>query len=144
MKINIKKNHPDAIIPVLGTDGAAAFDLSAIEDTFVNTGTAVLVKTGLSVAIPVGYAGLVCSRSGLALKKRVFVLNAPGIVDSDYRGDIGVILYNAGEARFDIKKGDRIAQFMISIAIQASFTEVDNLDETNRGVGGFGSTGIKG
>lgn len=127
--------------PVVATDGAAGADLKAIEDMTLAPGETKLVKTGISAAIPSGYVGLVCSRSGLALKNSVFVLNAPGIVDSDYRGGWGVILFNASDRNFTICKGDRVAQMVIMQTPKVFYHQVDSLDATDRGTGGFGSTG---
>lgn len=136
------KVTPGAILPSRGTPGAAGADLSALEDVTLLPGETKLIKTGLAMAIPAGYVGLVCSRSGLALKKSVFVLNAPGVVDADYRGDVGVILHNAGLEAFQIQPGDRVAQLLIMDYHPAGFEEVESLDETERGLGGFGSTGV--
>lgn len=128
-------------LPELATDGAAGADLRAIDAEVLKPGETKLVKTGISAAIPKGYAGLVCSRSGLALKSSVFVLNAPGIVDSDYRGQWGVILHNAGSENFYVNVGDRIAQMVIIQTPKVFFHQVESLDATDRGAGGFGSTG---
>jgi len=102
-----------------------------------------LIKTGLFMAIPEGYEAQVRPRSGLALNKGITVLNAPGTIDADYRGEIGVILVNLSNEAFVVENGERIAQLVVAKCEQAEFTEVDDLDETNRGAGGFGSTGVK-
>ena len=102
-----------------------------------------LVKTGLFIALPKGYEGQVRPRSGLAYKKGVTVLNSPGTIDSDYRGEIGVILVNLSEEEFVIENGERVAQLVIAKHEQAQWVEVENLDQTDRGAGGFGSTGVK-
>lgn len=141
-KINITVSDA-AQAPTKGTEGAAAFDLKANHDTVLAAGQTTLIKTGINAAIPKGMVGLVCSRSGLALKESVFVLNAPGLVDSDYRGEVGVILHKAAGSggAFTIKKGDRIAQLMIVRHEDVEFEVVDSLDQTERGNNGFGSTG---
>mgnify|MGYP003705430791 CR=1 FL=1 len=141
MKIDLVKNSPLATVPQIATEGSAGADLCAETATRLYPGETKLIKTGINISIPLGYAGFVCSRSGLALKKGVFVLNAPGIIDSDYTGDVGVILHNAGQDVFDISSGDRIAQLLIVKCEYFWFNEVDALQETERGDGGFGSTG---
>ena len=102
-----------------------------------------LIKTGLFMAIPEGYEAQVRPRSGLALKKGITVLNAPGTIDADYRGEIGVILVNLSNEPFVIENGERIAQLVVAKCEQANFVQVQELDETKRGAGGFGSTGVK-
>lgn len=131
--------------PIYATQGAAGFDFTSREDITIPRYDTKLIPTGIKMSIPEGYAIQVASRSGLALKSQVFVLNAPGIIDSDYRGEIGVILTNAGHEPFVINKGDRIAQGVLIKVEQAEFTILDSLEgqETQRGSGGFGSTGSK-
>jgi dUTP pyrophosphatase len=141
MIIEVKRTV-QASMPVAATLGAAGYDLCASENKIITPSSPILVKTGLSMNIPRGYVGMVCSRSGLALKHGVFVLNAPGIIDSDYRGDIGVILYNSGDVDFEVIAGDRIAQILFVRLAPIGLEEVDSLDETVRGEGGFGSTGV--
>jgi dUTP pyrophosphatase len=119
----------------------AGFDLKAIEDCVVKPGSTILVKTGIKMAIPKGFFGMVCSRSGMALKNGVFVANAPGIVDSSYRGDVGVILYNSSKESFYIKNGDRVAQLVIVQQVDCYLLQRGDLGETERGSGGFGSSG---
>lgn len=143
MIIDLVKNVEDAVVPKLATKGSAGADLCAVNDVLLYPGETKLIKTGINISIPLGYAGFVCSRSGLALKQNVFVLNAPGIVDSDYTGDVGVILHNASEDRFAIKTGDRVAQLLIVKCENFVFNEVQELNKTERGDGGFGSTGHK-
>ena len=123
------------------TARSAAIDLRASADITISPQKTELVKTSLNIAIPEGYVGLVCSRSGLALKKSVFVLNAPGVVDADYRGEVGVILCNLGSEEFSIKRGERIAQLMIVPYVMPAYIKVESLENTDRGSGGFGSTG---
>ncbi|MDO7253830.1 dUTP diphosphatase [Helicobacter cappadocius] len=143
MNIKIKKLHPDALVPKYQTLQAAGFDIHSIEDTIVAAQESKLIKTGLSMSIQNGYELQIRPRSGLALKHSISVLNSPGTIDSDYRGEIMVILINHSTQEFAIKKGDRIAQGVVSKVYQADFIEVEELDDTLRGSGGFGSSGIK-
>jgi dUTP pyrophosphatase len=131
----------EGMLPIYAREGDAGADLRSNEDIEILANQQVLVKTGVRLGLPDGYVGLVCSRSGLALKSGVFVLNAPGVVDSGYRGEVGVILKNSGSSTFFVKKGDRIAQLMIQKFESPKFVEVETLDVTERGEGGFGSTG---
>ena len=132
--------------PIKATSGAAGFDLCAAigptESLIIEPGARALVPTGLRLAIPEGYEGQVRPRSGLALRAGVTVLNSPGTIDSDYRGDIGVILINHGTEPFVIQRGDRIAQLVIASTANCIFEMVAELDQSPRGEGGFGSTGI--
>jgi dUTP pyrophosphatase len=140
MNIDLVKES-SAVVPQIATPGSAGADLCSSVDVRLYPGETKLIPTGIKISIPLGYAGFVCSRSGLALKKNVFVLNAPGIVDSDYTGDVGVILHNAGQDIFNIKAGDRVAQLLIVKCEYFDFNEVTELTKTERGDGGFGSTG---
>lgn len=143
LRVKIKKLHKDAVIPQYQTTGAAGFDFHAIEDMEIATRQTVLVKTGLSMEIPEGYELQVRPRSGMSLKTKMRIANAPGTVDSDYRGEICIIMENMGMLGglpYDIKKGDRIAQGVICPVFQATFIE-DELNDTERGEGGFGSSG---
>ncbi len=142
MKINVKKLHVDAIVPQYQSHEAAGFDLHAIEECTLQPAQRLLVKTGLSLALPKGYELQIRPRSGLAYKSGITVLNAPGTVDSDYRGEIMVLLINHSHEDFIIRQGDRIAQGIVQAVIQADFALVDSLDETARGTSGFGSTGV--
>lgn len=142
MQINCKLDEGTEL-PVCATEGSACVDLRATQSHVIYPGTCTLIKTGFRVAIPKNHAGLVCSRSGLALKRQLFVLNAPGIIDSDYRGDVSVILMNAGTTPERIEKGDRVAQLMIIPTRKMEFVPVEDLDNTERGDGGFGHTGQK-
>ncbi len=141
MKLKIKKLTPDAIIPAYQTELAAGFDLHSIEDYVLKKGERKLIKTGLAFEIEPGFEVQIRPRSGLAFKHGITVLNTPGTIDADYRGEIMVLLINLGEEDFEIKKGERIAQAVIAPVIQAKFEEVDELSVTKRGKGGFGSTG---
>ncbi len=139
--VKVKILNPDAIIPKYQTEEAAGFDLHSVEEKIIKAGERDVVKTGLAVALPKGYELQVRPRSGLALKNGITVLNTPGTVDSDYRGELMVILLNTSKEDFVIKKGERIAQAVIKEILQADFAVVDELDSTERGTGGFGSTG---
>jgi len=133
------------MLPHYGSDEAAGADLRACIDQplTLKPGERVLVPTGLKMSIPTGYEGQVRPRSGLAAKKGITVLNTPGTIDSDYRGDVMVILINLGHEDVVLERGDRIAQLVIAPVTRASFQFVDSLDDTQRGSGGFGSTGVK-
>ena len=133
-----------AIIPEYKTAGAAGADLCALLESplTIPAGKFAMVPTGLFFEIPEGYEVQVRPRSGLAAKNGVTVLNTPGTIDSDYRGEIKVILINLGDKDFTINSGDRIAQMIVAPVTQASFTKVESLSETERGAGGFGSTGV--
>lgn len=128
-------------LPEYATDGAAGMDVLAAEDVTLAPGARHAVATGLAVAIPPGYEIQVRPRSGLALKHGITVPNTPGTIDSDYRGELKVILINLGGEDFAIRRGDRIAQLVLAPVVRASWLKVDELDETLRGEGGFGSTG---
>ena len=163
MKIQVIKSTANEL-PQYGTIESAGCDLRAelglintkflfnvdvtyktLEETIqkitINPGGRALIPTGLKIALPVGYEAQVRPRSGLALKYGITVLNTPGTIDSDYRGDVGVILMNHGSEPFVVEQGDRIAQLVINEIIQGVFVEVDVLTETERGAGGFGHTG---
>ncbi|WP_404480160.1 dUTP diphosphatase [Novosphingobium sp. BL-52-GroH] len=128
-------------LPAYATDGAAGMDVVSAEDVTIAPGGRHAVATGLSVAIPAGFEIQVRPRSGLALKHGISVPNSPGTVDSDYRGELKVILVNLGSAPFEIVRGDRVAQLVLAPVTRASWLKVDELDDTARGEGGFGSTG---
>lgn len=140
-RIPVKRLSEGAGFPRYMTTGSAAADLVAADDVEISAGMRALVKTGIAGAIPEGCMGFVCSRSGLALKHGIIVANAPGVIDSDYRGEWGVILLNLSREMFTIKSGDRVAQLMILPVEQYDFEETEKLDDTNRGSGGFGHTG---
>ena len=141
-KILFQVLNPLASMPTQATKGAAGFDLKSVETRTIYPGERATIATGLAMAIPAGYEGQVRPRSGLAAKNGITVLNTPGTVDSDYRGEVKVILYNSESHKpFEIKIGDRIAQMVIQAVPQVEFELVESLDETERGAGGFGSTG---
>jgi dUTP pyrophosphatase len=128
-------------LPGYATHGAAGMDVLAAEDVVLAPGARHAVATGLAMAIPPGYEIQVRPRSGLALKHGITVPNTPGTIDSDYRGELKVILINLGGEDFSIQRGDRVAQLVLAPVVQAGWHEVTDLDETARGAGGFGSTG---
>lgn len=143
--VKIKRIDPDLDFPLLtqATPGDAGFDLRSTEYHVVHPGENVLVSTGFAFEIPSDTFGAVCSRSGLALKNKVVVLNAPGIVDSGYRGEIKVILHNHGSEAFYVDRGDRIAQLVFQRYLTPDIEYVNVLSDTVRGEGGGGSTGIR-
>ena len=128
-------------LPAYASDGAAGMDVVAAETLTLRPGARQAVATGFAMAIPAGYEVQVRPRSGLALKHGVTCLNTPGTIDSDYRGELKVLLINHGAEPFPVRRGERIAQIVPAIVTQAAFDEVDELCETERGAGGFGSTG---
>lgn len=138
----------DLPLPRYETEGAAGMDLvaaiAADEPLVIAPGARVLVPTGLAIALPQGFEAQVRPRSGLAVKNGVTVLNTPGTIDSDYRGEVKVILINHGSEAFTVTRGTRIAQMVLAPVTQGTFSEVADLDETTRGTGGFGSTGTGG
>lgn len=143
VKVQIKKLSEDAVIPQYAHKTDAGADVYAIEDVTLKPHETQLIKTGISVAIPVGYEIQVRPRSGLSLKTGLRVANAPGTIDSDYRGEICVIMTNTANLSQTINKGDKIAQLVISAVPMIDWVEVDELDPTERGEGGFGSTDKK-
>ena len=147
VKIKIKRldGHKDIPLPAYETEGSAGMDLRAAveERVTLNPGEIRLIPTGLMVSIPRGYEGQIRPRSGLALKQGIGMVNSPGTIDSDYRGEIGVIMINWGPSPFIVNRGDRIAQMLISRVLRAGLLEVEELDSTERGEGGFGHSGVK-
>ena len=143
VKILIKKLNSKVKLPSYKTDGSSGMDLMAFIDKPISIlpQKSELIPTGLSIAIPNNTEVQIRPRSGLAVKNNISVLNTPGTIDSDYRGELKVILYNHGNEEFVVKNEDRIAQMVLMPVIKASFEEVENLPETIRGEGGFGSTG---
>ena len=144
--LKVKKLHPDAIIPEYQSKGAAGFDLHYLGNeiggnTILCPGSRHLFKTGIGMEIPEGWQVEIRPRSSLALKEGVTVLNSPGTIDADYRGDVGVILHNTSDGHVRIHQGERIAQAVLMPAPQAEIIEVEELSDTERGEGGFGSTG---
>ncbi|MFO1237899.1 MAG: dUTP diphosphatase [Alphaproteobacteria bacterium] len=145
MKLSVRRlpHGADLPLPRYETQGAAGMDLMAAltADLVLQPGARAIVPTGLQIAVPPGHEGQVRPRSGLAAKHGVTVLNAPGTIDCDYRGEVGVILVNLGAEPFTVTRGMRIAQLLIAPFVQAAPVEVESLDDTARGAGGFGSTG---
>lgn len=143
MQVKFTKKHPEAIEPQYATEGASGLDLHARIDheIFLHPGVRFTCHTGIGMEIPIGFEGQVRPRSGLAKREGVTVLNAPGTVDADYRGEICVILINHGDRAVSIKPGDRIAQLVIAPVMRAKLVRNDDLSDTARGDGGFGSTG---
>jgi len=141
--VAVKKLHPNAVLPVYMTEHAAGLDLHAALDgpLQVAPGDRVLVPTGLAMAIPPGFEGQVRPRSGLAIRQGLTLLNAPGTIDADYRGEVGIIVINHGSMTVAINPGDRIAQLIIAPVCRAELFEVDELEATSRNDGGFGPTG---
>src|SRR3989338_2390645 len=139
IKVKIKKIKDDAVIPSYAHDGDAGVDLYSTEDYLLKPGDRVLVSTGISMAIPQGYVGLIWDRSGLAAKNSMHVL--AGVVDSGYRGEVCVVLKNLSNEEFKVTKNMRIAQMLIQPVVSAIIEESDSLDKTSRNEGGFGSTG---
>lgn len=131
----------DLPLPAYETSGAAGLDLRSAIDAVIAPGQRLLVPTGIAIALPPDHEAQVRPRSGLAVKNGITVLNAPGTIDADYRGEIKVPLINHGNEPFVIKRGDRIAQMVVAPVVQVKLTEVASLDETVRGAGGFGSSG---
>ena len=142
MTLRFRKVHPDAVLPAYAHPSDAGMDVRSVEDLTIAPGKRALVHTGLVMLLPPMYEAQVRPRSGLALKSGVTVLNTPGTIDSGYRGEVGVILANFGDADFHVRKGDKIAQIVIAPVTQPEIVETTEVDETDRGSGGFGSTGV--
>tara|TARA_Y100000034_G_C6825277_1_gene372034 strand:+ start:215 stop:640 length:426 start_codon:yes stop_codon:yes gene_type:complete len=141
MYVSIRQIHPDAKYPEKSTEGSAAYDLYTPEKVRLPSGKVTIVHTGLSMEIPEGYKGEIYSRSGLATQG-VWVANQPGKIDSDYRGEIMVLLYNSQDGIFTLPAGSRVAQLEINPVKLVTFIDVAELTTTSRGEGGFGSTGV--
>lgn len=147
MNVYIKKLHPDAIIPTFGSEDASGCDLYANLTTeggivTIHPGENSFIKTGIAMAIPKGYGGFLYARSGLACKQGLRPANCVGVIDSDYRGEIIVVLHNDSLEDRVVHHGDRIAQLVISAYLRPTFVESSELDDTERGEGGFGHTGL--
>lgn len=137
----VQRLHPDAVLPTYAHAGDAGLDLSSVEEVVLAPGGRAAVPTGLAMAVPDGWVGLVHPRSGLARKHGVTVANAPGTIDAGYRGEVLVLLANLGAAEVVLAAGERVAQLVLQRVGQAEVVEVDALEDTDRGAGGFGSTG---
>ena len=144
MIVSVKTKCQNGVLPVYKTSGAAGADVCASLDMplVIESGKTALIPTGLFFEIPEGYEIQVRPRSGLAAKYGITVLNTPGTIDSDYRGELKIILINHGKESFTINHGDRIAQIVVSPVIQAQFIQVQDINQTERGSGGFGHTGV--
>ena len=145
MKVKVKKLNTKAVCPTYGTEYSAGADLYAVTDgeVIIESGETVLIHTGIAVEIPEGYVGLIFARSGLATKKGLAPANKVGVIDADYRGELMVALFNHSDEKRSISDGERIAQMAIVPFLKAEFEQTQDLTETKRGGGGFGSTGTK-
>lgn len=143
VELEVCRLDPDVPLPAYAHDGDAGLDLRAAEDVTLAPGERAAVAKGLAVAIPLGWVGLVHPRSGLALANGITVVNAPGTVDSGYRGEVKVLLVNLGNDDYSVARGDRIAQLLLQRVGHAQVREVASLEATSRGSGGFGSTGSR-
>lgn len=143
MKVAVKKLQKDAVLPSLGSAYAAGADLYSVEELTILPGETKLVHTGLAMEIPVGYGGFIFARSGLATKRGLAPANKVGVIDADYRGEIMVALYNHSATEQTVEKGERVAQLVIMPFLAAEYFEVEELSDTERGTGGFGSSGRK-
>jgi len=141
MQVAVKLLHPEARLPQRAHPGDAGADLFAVEEAVLGPGERCDVGTGLALAIPAGYAGFILPRSGLALRYGIMVVNSPGLIDSGYRGEVRVILYNSGREAFVVHRGDRIAQLVIQAVCETEFVAAEKLPLSERGEGGFGSSG---
>ncbi|WP_370639282.1 dUTP diphosphatase [Corynebacterium sp. CNCTC7651] len=140
--LRVKRLHPDAVLPMRAHAGDAGADLYAAEDVTLAPGERALIGTGIAIALPMGTVGLIHPRSGLAAKHGITIVNAPGTVDAEYRGELKVCLLNTDRAKaFEVTRGMRIAQLVVQRVELVGFEEVEELDETARGTGGYGSTG---
>ncbi|PID58580.1 dUTP diphosphatase [candidate division KSB3 bacterium] len=143
MIVQITKVHNDAVLPHYAHPGDAGMDLYCIDEMTIEAGDTALARTGLKIAVPEGYEAQVRPKSGLALKYAVSLANAPGTIDSGYRGEVQVILINHGREPFHVGRQTKIAQMVICPVMRVEVVEVEQLDETSRGEGGFGSTGVQ-
>lgn len=142
MKINMIRIHDDAILPAYAHPGDSGMDLYSIKDIDISPGDTVKIRTGLRIAVPRGYEAQVRSKSGLALTHKISVADAPSTIDSGYRGEFFVMLRNGGTETYPVKKHQKIAQLVICPVLRAEIVEVEDLDNTQRGENGFGSTGL--
>jgi dUTP pyrophosphatase len=145
VKIKRLNGNNDLSLPSYESEGSSGMDIRASvkEPVVIGPGEIKFIQTGLAVSVPPGFEAQVRPRSGLALRHGIGMVNSPGTIDSDYRGEIGIILINWGKEPFVVRKGDRIAQMIITSVCHAELVEVEDLDNTSRGAGGFGHTGIK-
>lgn len=143
MTLAFKRIHPEAVLPAYAHESDAGMDIRSVAEVVIPARGRALVPTGLVVLLPPNYEAQVRPRSGLALKSGITVLNTPGTIDAGYRGEIGVILFNTTDTDFAVHKGDRVAQIVIAPVTRVEVVETDSVEETDRGAGGFGSTGAK-
>ena len=145
IQVKVKKLHPQAVIPSYMTEHAAGMDLCTVIEApiVLAPGERTLLPTGLAIEIPPGFEGQVRPRSGLALKKGISLVNSPGTIDADYRGEIGIIIINHGVEPVEFLPGDRVAQLIVAPVTQATLVEADELNDSVRSSGGFGHTGVK-
>ncbi len=143
LELQVQRLDPQVPLPTYAHEGDAGMDLAAAAEVTVSPGERVAVPTGLAVAIPQGWVGLVHPRSGLARRHGITVTNAPGTIDAGYRGEVQVLLVNLGDESVTLSRGDRIAQLLLQQVGHARVVEVEDLDDTTRGAGGFGSTGTR-
>ncbi|MBO7684667.1 MAG: dUTP diphosphatase [Kiritimatiellae bacterium] len=143
MTVAFRRVNPDAVLPEYAHEGDAGMDVRSVDDLVIPPGGRALVRTGLVMQLPPLAEAQVRPRSGLALKHGVTVLNAPGTIDAGYRGEVGVILANFGDSDFAVRKGDRVAQLVVAPVTRAEVVEVAEVASTDRGEGGFGSTGVQ-
>ena len=145
MEVKVKRLNENAVIPTYGTEYSAGADLYNldVEDVEILPHKTVLIHTGIAMEIPVGFVGLIFARSGIATKKGLAPANKVGVIDSDYRGEIMVALHNHSDVAAKVERGERVAQICITPFLKADFSEVEELNDTQRGSGGFGSTGTK-
>lgn len=141
MQLQVQRVHPDAVVPAYAHPGDAGLDLTSVEAVRLPAGGRAAVRTGLAIAVPDGWVGLVHPRSGLARRHGVTVANAPGTIDAGYRGEVLVLLVNLGTDDVELAAGERVAQLVLQEVARAEVVEVEQLDDTARGSGGFGSTG---
>lgn len=143
MKLKVKLINPDAKLPSYAHQGDSGMDIYSVEDKIINSGETALIKTGLKIELPEGTEAQVRPKSGIALKSSVTVLNTPGTVDQGFTGEICVILINHGKNEYKVNKGEKIAQMVIQPVIRVEVEQVEELSDSSRGEGGFGSTGLK-
>lgn len=142
MKTKIKRIHEDAIVPYKAHESDAGFDVCSVEDQIIRVGETGLVPTGIQLELPPQTEAQIRPRSGLALKHSLTVLNSPGTIDAGYRGELKIIMINHGKEDFTVTKGMRIAQMVIAPVLEVTLEEVENLSESSRDTGGFGSSGV--
>lgn len=139
----VKRLREGAVIPSYQTEGAAGFDLHSAEGIIIEGGETAIIKTGLAFDIPKGFEMQIRPRSGISFKTPLIMKNGPGTIDSDYRGEVGIIMHNLSSEPFEVKAGERMAQGIVSPVVMVAFCEVEELSESARGTNGYGSTGIR-